>query len=92
MSQAVMRYFPPGTRVTRPAGGFVLWVQMPESVDALELYKLALKGGITLTPGHVFSATHQFQNFIRLNAAEWSYPIERALERLGEMITELTMS
>jgi len=89
MSRAVMRYFPPGTRVTRPSGGFVLWVQMPVSVDALELYSLALKGGITLTPGHLFSATHQFQNFIRLNAAEWSYPIERALERLGEMIAEL---
>ncbi len=86
MSSAVMRHFPAGTRVTRPAGGFVLWVQLPERVDALELYKLALKGGITLAPGHVFSATHQFSNFIRLNAAAFNYSIERALERLGEMI------
>ena len=89
MSQAVMRYLPPGTRVTRPSGGFVLWVQLPENVDSLELYKLALQGGITLTPGYVFSATRQFRNFIRLNAAEWSYPIERGLERLGEMVEEL---
>jgi DNA-binding transcriptional MocR family regulator len=89
MSQAVMRYFPPGARVTRPSGGFVLWVQLPENVDSLELYKLALQGGITLTPGYVFSATRQFRNFIRLNAAEWSYPIERGLERLGDMVTEL---
>jgi len=89
MSQAVMRYFPPGARLTRPSGGFTLWVQLPDRVDSLELYKLALKGGITLTPGYVFSATQQYRNFIRLNAAEWSYPIERALERLGDMITEL---
>jgi DNA-binding transcriptional MocR family regulator len=89
MSQAVMRYFPPGTRVTRPSGGFVLWVQLPENVDSLELYKLALQGGITLTPGYVFSATRQFSNFIRLNAAEWSYLVERGLERLGEMVEEL---
>ena len=27
---AVARHFPPGTRVTRPEGGFVLWVEMPE--------------------------------------------------------------
>jgi DNA-binding transcriptional MocR family regulator len=92
MSQAVMRYFPAETRVTRPSGGFVLWVQLPESVDALELYKLALQEDITLVPGHVFSATRQFPNFIRLNAAEFSYKIERALERLGETIMELAQA
>jgi DNA-binding transcriptional MocR family regulator len=89
MSQAVMRYFPPETRLTRPSGGFVLWIQLPEPVDSLELYALALKGGITLTPGYVFSATQQYSNFIRLNAACWSYEIERAIERLGVMIAEL---
>jgi DNA-binding transcriptional MocR family regulator len=89
LTGAVMRYFPSGTRVTRPSGGFVLWVQLPETVDSLELYKLALQGGITLAPGYVFSATQQFPNFIRLNAAEFNYTIERAVERLGEMILEL---
>jgi DNA-binding transcriptional MocR family regulator len=89
MSQAVMRYFPPETRVTRPTGGFVMWVQLPETVDSLELYKLALKGGIALAPGQLFSPTYQFPNFIRLNAAEWTYSTERALEQLGEMVTEL---
>jgi DNA-binding transcriptional MocR family regulator len=67
----------------------VLWVQLPEGVDSLELYKLALKGRITLAPGYVFSATNQFPEFIRLNAAVWSYQTEKALERLGEMIEEL---
>jgi len=89
MSDAVMRYFPEGTRLTRPSGGLVLWVQLPENVDSLELYKIALQGGITLVPGHVFSATYQFSNFIRLNAAAFNYSTERALERLGEMITRL---
>ena len=89
MSGAVMRYFPEGTRLTRPTGGFILWVQLPENVNSLELYKLALQGGITLAPGHVFSATYQFSNFIRLNAAAFNYATERALERLGEMIKGL---
>lgn len=92
LSQAVTRYFPPETRVTRPTGGFVLWVQLPENVDSLELYKLALQNNITITPGYLFSPTNQFSNFIRLNAAAWSYPIERAVERLGEMVTELSKS
>jgi DNA-binding transcriptional MocR family regulator len=89
MSDAVMRYFPEGTRLTRPSGGFVLWVQLPENVDSLKLYELALKGGITLAPGHVFSATYQFPNFIRLNAATFNYITERAIEHLGSMVVEL---
>ena len=89
MSDAVMRYFPEGTRLTRPSGGFVLWVQLPENVDSLKLYEIALQGGITLAPGHVFSATYQFPNFIRLNAAEFNYTTERAIERLGAMVVEL---
>ena len=44
-AQAVMRYFPEGTRVTRPNGGFVLWVQMPEYADSLRLYRQALQAG-----------------------------------------------
>jgi DNA-binding transcriptional MocR family regulator len=92
LSQAVTRYFPPETRVTRPTGGFVLWVQLPENIDSLELYKLALQNNITITPGYLFSPTNQFSNFIRLNAAAWSYPIERAVERLGEMVAELSKS
>lgn len=89
MSEAVMRFFPEGTRLTRPSGGFILWVQLPENVDSLELYKSALQGGITLAPGYVFSATQQFPNFIRLNAAVYDYSIERAVERVGGMVTEL---
>lgn len=89
MSQAIVRNFPEGTRVTRPSGGFVLWVQLPEGVDSLQLYKLALKAGITLTPGYIFSATDQYRNFIRLNAAFWSFRAERAIGQLGEIMRTL---
>ena len=89
LSQTVTRTFPAGTRVTRPSGGFVLWVQLPESVDSLELYALALKNHITITPGYLFSPSNQFSNFIRLNAAAWTYPIEGAVRRLGELVAEL---
>jgi DNA-binding transcriptional MocR family regulator len=88
LSRAVMRYFPEGTRVTRPNGGIVLWVQMPDYVDSLKLYKQALKAGITLAPGYIFSATEQYRNFIRLNAAWWSFETDRAMQRLGELAKE----
>ncbi|HNC09967.1 MAG TPA: PLP-dependent aminotransferase family protein, partial [Anaerolineales bacterium] len=89
MSSAVIRHFPSGVRLTRPSGGFVLWVQLPENVDSLELYKKALASKIALAPGHVFSASNQYANFIRLNAAEFNYSIDRSLERLGTIIKEM---
>jgi DNA-binding transcriptional MocR family regulator len=87
-SQAVVRYFPEGTRVTRPNGGIVLWVQLPDYVDSLKLYKRALQSDITLAPGYMFSATDQYRNFIRLNAAWWSYEADRAMRHLGELVAE----
>jgi DNA-binding transcriptional MocR family regulator len=89
LSASVERSFPSDMRLTRPTGGFLLWVGLPPAVDSLELYKLARRGGITLAPGYVFSPTGQFPNFIRLNAAEFNYRTERAMESLGGMIAEL---
>lgn len=85
MAQAVACYFPPGTRVTRPAGGFVLWVELPEEINALQLFEGALRQGISLMPGPMFSAHHSYRNFIRLNSAFWSPNVEQALAKLGEM-------
>ena len=85
MIDGIMTHFPQTTRVTRPTGGFVLWVQMPETVDSLVLYKQALQAGITLSPGYLFSPTQRFKNFIRLNAAYWSEEVERAIIRLGDL-------
>jgi DNA-binding transcriptional MocR family regulator len=89
MSQAVRRFFPRETRLTRPTGGFVLWIQLPDAVDSLALYRRALGAGIAITPGYLFSATEQYRNFIRLNAANWSERAEWAIQRLGGMIGEL---
>ncbi|MGE5072036.1 MAG: PLP-dependent aminotransferase family protein [Anaerolineae bacterium] len=88
LTNAVVHYFPEGTRLTRPSGGLVIWVGLPDHVDSLELYARARQAGITLAPGYVFSPTQQFPDFIRLNAAEFNYATERAVERLGAMISE----
>ncbi len=85
MRDAVGRFFPLGTRVTRPEGGFILWVEMPEEVDAFRLYEAAVKKGISLAPGSLFSSGDRFRNCIRLNAAFWSERVEQALETVGGM-------
>ncbi|MCP3872613.1 MAG: hypothetical protein GY699_05575 [Desulfobacteraceae bacterium] len=88
MGEAIGRFFPEGTCVTRPKGGFILWVQLPEAVDSRHLYWEAKKMGISIAPGFIFSATDHFNNYIRLNAAFWSKNKQWAVEALGKMISK----
>lgn len=89
MGQAVGHCFPSGTRVSRPQGGFVLWVECPPSVDAIQLYDLALQAGMSLAPGPIFTAQDHYQNCLRLNAAYWSPQTAAALETLGQLARSL---
>ena len=80
---AIGRYFPQGTRVSLPEGGFVLWVEMPKEVDALSLHEAAARTGIGIAPGTIFTTGEKFGNCLRINAAFWSEQIEQALETVG---------
>lgn len=85
MQQAIAAYFPAETRVTRPTGGHVLWVEMPEGFDTLRLYREALQQHIGIAPGVIFSASGQdYRNCFRLNTAiVWTPAIDRAMQTLG---------
>jgi len=86
ISTAVSQHFPAGTRITRPAGGFILWVELPEACDSVELFRQALRNNISLGPGVLFTATGRYRNCIRLGCAEpWSPRVEQAIVKLGEL-------
>lgn len=88
MKAIVTRFFPAGTRLSNPAGGYVLWVELPEKVDGMKLYQLALERGITVGPGYMFSASGSYRNFIRLNySTPWSPEIEQAVITVGKLAT-----
>ncbi len=89
MAQAIARAFPTGTRVTRPAAGFVLWVELPSGVDALALYDTALRAGISVAPGPVFSPAGGYRSHVRLTAARWGEREEAAVRTLGDLVTKL---
>src|SRR5690606_22899038 len=57
LSGLVQDHFPPGTRLSRPRGGFVLWAELPGEVDTLALYERARGAGIDYVPGALFSAS-----------------------------------
>ncbi len=85
MARTVETCFPEGTTVTRPSGGFVLWVECPDYVNTLKLYEMSLEAGISIAPGPVFSSKKRFLNCLRLNAGFWSAEIENAVRRVGDL-------
>jgi DNA-binding transcriptional MocR family regulator len=86
MKAMVERFFPQGTKTSNPAGGYLLWVELPPRVDAMRLYRLALERGITVGPGQMFSVSDGYRNFIRLNySTPWSGEIERAVIAVGKI-------
>jgi DNA-binding transcriptional MocR family regulator len=89
MADAVLSVFPAGTRVTRPAAGFALWVELPRGIDAQALYAAALPALIAITPGPLFSAKLRYRHFIRLNAAQWRDPWKEHLGRLAALARKL---
>jgi DNA-binding transcriptional MocR family regulator len=90
MLTAIANFFPNGTRVTQPNGGYFLWLEFPETVDSLKLFGLALAQGISIAPGPIFSAARRFQNCARLNYGHpWSNELERAMATLGKIVSSL---
>lgn len=87
MRATIAAHFPIQTAVSEPQGGYFLWVQLPPHVDALKLYHAALTENITLAPGPIFSASHQFKHCMRLNyGMRWHTNLDKAIARLGKLI------
>jgi DNA-binding transcriptional MocR family regulator len=63
------RVFPCGICVTRPLGGFMLWVELPEQVDMVCVAKQLCRLKIQVAPGSLFSASGKYRNCLRINCA-----------------------
>ena len=86
MTRAIGLSFPKGTKVTRPAGGFVLWLELPKSVQSRALFDKALDNGICFAPGDVFSASGRYEHCLRLSCGHgWDARIEQGLIKLGAL-------
>jgi len=65
----VRQYFPCNICLTRPQGGFLLWVELPESVDMVCVARQLCRLKIQIAPGSLFSASGKYRNCLRLNCA-----------------------
>lgn len=89
-AEAIAAHFPEGTRLTEPAGGLALWVELPPGVSSASLFDAALAEGIFIAPGLMFSNSNRYDGFVRLNCgAPYTQDIDAALRRLGQLSGEI---
>lgn len=92
-TRRVRHHFPCGICVTRPQGGFLIWVELPEPFDAWQLNQDLRASGVQVAIGSLFSASGKYRNCLRLSYAQaFSEQIEKALEILGAAVERAMLS
>jgi 2-aminoadipate transaminase len=89
MLRAIEKHFPPTAAWTRPAGGFYVWVSLPEWFDTTAMLAAAVERRVAYVPGSAFYPDGRGRDRMRL---AFCYPTEeRILEgvaRLGSLLDD----
>lgn len=89
-TQGIMQYFPDDTKISRPQGGFVLWVELNKKVNTYKLCTEALKHNISIAPGQIFSTSCNYSNCLRIGYGKpWNEDVEYGLMILGKLIKKM---
>lgn len=82
------QHFPKDTSIVPPAGGYNIWVKMPDYIDMNNFYNECERIGVKFTPGYTFSFTEMFSsNFRIVFADKYSALKIRALELVGNTVS-----
>jgi DNA-binding transcriptional MocR family regulator len=88
--QAIIDYFPEDTKVSRPHGGFILWVQLNKKVNTFKLRVEAMRHHISIVPGKIFSNSCNYNNCIRISFGKpWDSDADYGLMMLGKLIRKM---
>lgn len=86
-AQSIIEHFPVDTKISRPQGGYVLWLELNKKVDAFKLRADAMKYHISVVPGKIFSSSSGYSNCIRISFARpMDEDVEYALHMLGKLV------
>ena len=86
MARLVARYFPLGTRMSLPAGGLCLWLELPQGFSSAQLFGDALQHGIRIAPGSMFSNAGRYEHCLRLAC---THPVDAAMEHACQVLGTL---
>lgn len=82
--------WPPGTRMTHPAGGWGTWLELaPDCPTAALLKQVPLDTPIQFVPGACFSRSGRYDRYFRVvPMTRWSQRSETLMRSLGEHLTD----
>lgn len=90
MTDAIVRHFPAGTRISQPQGGFMLWVELDPSIDTASLFDVLIKQHISIAPGRMFTLQEQYHNCLRVSYGDvWDERHENAVATIGRVLKAL---
>jgi DNA-binding transcriptional MocR family regulator len=85
--ESLRRHVPADISISRPEGGYFLWLEIPPGRDAIEIHRQALEHGFSIAPGPMFSATRGFRHCLRLNYGHpWTPSVDSAIRALGQIL------
>ena len=89
MLEALPQHFPPEAKWTVPAGGFYVWVTVPDYFDTQAMLAAAVERRVAYVPGTAFYPNGEGRNRMRL---AFCYPtetdIEEGVRRLGRLLAD----
>ncbi|SIS54786.1 PLP-dependent aminotransferase family protein [Neptunomonas antarctica] len=86
----VEKYFPVGTKISYPQGGFVLWVELSDEIDTVILNERTMRQNVSIAPGMLFSGSGKYSNCMRLNFTDKpSVKNENAIKTVGNMVSKM---
>jgi 2-aminoadipate transaminase len=91
MLSTLDRFMPPGVRWTHPAGGFFLWIYLPQTIDAQDVKRKTLELGVVLAAGNGFfvNSTDGSHNLRLAFSYASTEDMEKAIQILGDVIRSL---
>jgi DNA-binding transcriptional MocR family regulator len=85
--ESLTRHLPAEVRISRPEGGYFLWLELPQGQDAIEIHRRALEQGFSIAPGPIFCAKRAFSHCLRFNYGHpWTPQAEQAVRAFGRII------
>lgn len=87
VAEAIATHFPEGTRLTVPRGSMLLWVQLPAMKPQQTVFETALREGVRVAPGSIFSNSDRYDNYLRINSSlPFTQEAARALQQLADIV------
>lgn len=92
MLAALRQYLPPGCRWTHPAGGFYVWLTVPEGLDTKAMLPRAVTQRVAYVPGTAFYTDSGSAQASRLMRLSFCYPtparITEGVRRLAAVVAD----